>query len=175
MKKLLVVVLLLAAPPAWAQSTALDRPFKPLPTVEAQHAASVLSWVTLGTAIALDGTRTLYDHCLPRDRGCKRAVLQTGVRLGLTAGAVAALKIAVHRTRPCAPACGVDNPRASFPSGHTAEAFSTVGGGSIGVFLPLAVGTGGLRIAANKHWLTDTLAGACVGLGSRWLSQRIIR
>ena len=176
MKKLLLVVALLLLPaPSWAQSTAVDRLVPALPTAHEQHVADVLSWVTLGSALALDLTDTLHDHCLPRDRGCKTAVLQTGVRLGLTAGITEAIKVATHRMRPCVPLCGSSNPRASFPSGHTAMAFSTVGDGSIGVFLPLAIGTGGLRIAANKHWFTDTLAGAGVGLGSRWLSTKVVR
>lgn len=65
----------------------------------------------------------------------------------------------------------------SFPSGHTSTAFSVaVSAGTVArmrgyksqpyvwiVGLGLATTTGYLRIAANKHWFTDTLAGAVVG------------
>ena len=100
---------------------------------------------------------------------CRRALVMSGIRLGVTAGVATALKVAVHRTRPCAPSCGADNPNFSFPSGHTAFAFSAMGGGRASVMLPLAVGTGGLRVAAGKHWLTDTLAGAALG----WVTSGI--
>jgi membrane-associated phospholipid phosphatase len=87
------------------------------------------------------------------------------VRLGLTYGASQLVKMLVHRQRPCAPSntCGIDTPDASFYSMHTAFAFETLGGPRLAVALPLSIGTGGLRIAANKHWLSDVLVGAAVG------------
>jgi hypothetical protein len=65
----------------------------------------------------------------------------------------------------------------SFFSGHSTEAFAlTAASGTIGVLRgyraaplafgvggALAVGTGYLRIAADRHWLTDVLVGAVVG------------
>ena len=65
----------------------------------------------------------------------------------------------------------------SFPSGHTSTAFSVaVSAGTVArmrgyksqpyvwiVGIGLATTTGYLRIAANKHWLTDTIGGAVVG------------
>ena len=53
--------------------------------------------------------------------------------------------------------------RLSFYSMHTAMAFQTLGGPRLAVALPVSVGTGGLRVAAGKHWLTDVLVGAGVG------------
>lgn len=65
----------------------------------------------------------------------------------------------------------------SFFSGHTAEAFAlAAASGTVGTlrgyrWAPLAWGVGGvvaattayLRIAADKHWLTDVVVGAVVG------------
>jgi membrane-associated phospholipid phosphatase len=67
----------------------------------------------------------------------------------------------------------------SFFSGHTTEAFAlAAASGTIGTlrgyrWAPLAWGVGGaaaattayLRIAADKHWLTDVLVGMVVGAG----------
>jgi membrane-associated phospholipid phosphatase len=68
----------------------------------------------------------------------------------------------------------------SFPSGHTTVAFAIVtpwvyyypGPLSYSLFA-LSVSTGLARIAKDKHWPTDVLAGATVGfLTGRWLSKR---
>ncbi len=70
----------------------------------------------------------------------------------------------------------------SFVSGHTAEAFAmimattrvTAARGRKTKWLwisgvPLAVATGYLRIAADKHYLTDVLAGAGVGIAAGYV------
>lgn len=64
----------------------------------------------------------------------------------------------------------------SFPSGHTAEAFAAAtflhkefGGRSIWYSIggyTLATGVGALRILNNKHWLSDVLVGAGIGIFS---------
>lgn len=62
----------------------------------------------------------------------------------------------------------------SFPSGHTATAFMTASmlskeyGGrspwiSVGAYT-VAAGTGLMRMANNKHWLSDVMAGAGIGI-----------
>lgn len=159
---LLLTVLLSTAAPAAAQSLPIDKLTPPLPSQTARTVADVASWGTVIAAVALDAKATI-GGCSDQDR-CYHAVLFTGLRVGATFGAVLAVKHLVHRQRPCAPECGIDNPDYSFFSGHTALAFSTIGGPRLSVALPLAVSTGGLRIAAGKHYLTDVLAGAGVGL-----------
>ena len=166
MKTFTLVALLLVLPtPSFAQSTAFDRAFPPLPT-SARHAASVASWATLGLALSLDAARTLHDHCRYPATDCRRAWMMTGLRIGVNIGATSAIKRAVHRTRPCAPSCGVDAVDRSFPSGHTALAFSTLGEGSVGTFVPLAVGTGALRVLAGKHYMSDVLAASAIGIAT---------
>lgn len=60
----------------------------------------------------------------------------------------------------------------SFYSGHTSTVF--IVGAWLPAFVPLALFVGYLRMAANKHWLTDVIAGSLVGLAigglAKWLS-----
>jgi len=76
-----------------------------------------------------------------------------------------------------------DDDNVSFYSGHTSLAFSTVvAAGTLatlhrshyarfiwGAGLPLAAFTGYLRIAADKHYLSDVLTGAALGSAVGWL------
>ena len=75
-----------------------------------------------------------------------------------------AIKYAVRRTRPNG------DPR-SFPSGHASATFATATvlhihyGWKLGLpFYLLGVYTAGSRIEDKKHWLTDTVMGATVGV-----------
>ncbi|MEY4762542.1 MAG: hypothetical protein RLZZ200_2398 [Pseudomonadota bacterium] len=167
----LSIVLAVSLPRLAAAQTSFDRFTPALPTEGERRVAEIASWATLLTAVALDARATI-GKCDGQDQ-CYRAVVMTGLRVGVTLGATALVKKLVHRTRPCAKgfsdaagydsACGIDDPDASFYSGHTALAFSTLGGPRLAFALPLSVGTGGLRVAAGKHWLTDVLVGAGVG------------
>lgn len=97
-----------------------------------------------------------------------RMLTSDAFSVALMAGAVNTLKQTTHVTRPD----GSDNH--SFPSGHTATAFMTatmltkeyghrspwVGIGAYSV----ATATGLMRMANNKHWLSDVLTGAGIGI-----------
>lgn len=91
-------------------------------------------------------------------------------------------KLLVGRERPFVHTLPPDRPHApddnlSFFSGHTTEAFAiAAASGTLGElrgyrWAPLAWGVGGalavttgyLRMAADKHWLTDVVVGAIVG------------
>jgi membrane-associated phospholipid phosphatase len=79
-------------------------------------------------------------------------------------GAVQAVKFSTQRTRP-------DGTRLSFPSGHTAAAFSTATvlhrdlGWKVGVAAYAAsTMVAASRIQAGRHYLSDVIAGATVGI-----------
>ncbi len=98
-------------------------------------------------------------------------------------GVVNTLKRTTNVTRPD----GSDNH--SFPSGHTATAFMTATMltkeyGHISPWIGIgayatATATGVFRVANNKHWLSDVLTGAGVGLLSTemgyWLGDLIFK
>ncbi len=157
------IFLALALPSlAFGQALPIDKLTPPLPTQGERKAADAVSTATVLTSIALDTLASWQSANRPR------AFLMQGIRLGVTGAAVFTAKKLVERDRPCEPtlSCGTDDPYASFYSGHTAFAFQAVGGPRLAVALPLAIGTGGLRIAAGKHWLSDTLVGAVAGLAA---------
>jgi membrane-associated phospholipid phosphatase len=113
----------------------------------------------------------------------------------LTGAVLNIVKHRVHRPRPysryCVPDCADDldahKARVSFFSGHTALAFSfAVSAGTIasmrsyphagwvlGSGLALATTTGYLRIAADRHYLTDVLVGAVVGSAIGWAVPKL--
>ena len=102
--------------------------------------------------------------------GWGRMLVSDAFSAALMAGAVNGLKYTVGRMRP-------DGSRHnSFPSGHTATAFMTAAmlhkeygwrspWFSIGGYTAAAV-TGVSRILNNKHWMSDVVAGAAIGIGS---------
>lgn len=92
---------------------------------------------------------------------------------GIMAITVNSLKYSIGRLRPDATSYN------SFPSGHTATAFMTASmlhmeygwrspWLSIGGYAAAAV-TGVSRIMNNRHWMTDIVAGAAIGIGSTYL------
>jgi membrane-associated phospholipid phosphatase len=90
----------------------------------------------------------------------------------LETGAVTILKHGVDRRRP-------DGGRYSFPSGHTASAFlgATFLHRRYGLkygapAYVAAVFVGYSRIHTKRHWTTDVLAGAAVGIGANLVFTR---
>jgi membrane-associated phospholipid phosphatase len=87
----------------------------------------------------------------------------------LSTGSVQLLKHTIHRERP-------NHGDQSFPSGHTANGFVAASflqfryGWKYGApAYALAAVTGYSRIQAKKHWTTDVLVGAAIGVGSSFL------
>lgn len=100
------------------------------------------------------------------------------------------LKIAVGRNRPSVNSSSdhfdplaFDADRHSFPSGHTSKVFAIATTLSHElkeeapwipfVAYPLATWTGVTRVLDQKHWLTDVVAGAALGILSARLVERL--
>ena len=112
-----------------------------------------------------------------------RLALSSALSAGVMATVVNGLKYSTHQTRPD----GTDT--RSFPSGHTATAFTTATilskeyghlspWVSVGAYA-VATTTGLMRIANNKHWLSDVMAGAGIGILSTefgyWIADAICK
>jgi len=101
-------------------------------------------------------------------------------------------KALVHRSRPVLyttepSAADVRDNRRSFPSGHTAMAFSVATSYAVmarrqhlphatrnGILLfSGAAGVGAMRVAAGRHFVSDVLGGAALGAGVGWLTARL--
>ncbi len=99
-------------------------------------------------------------------------ILGTGIYVAATHG----LKGLITETRP-------DGTENTFPSGHTATAFfgATILAHEYRDTHPefviagytLAAATGALRIANNKHWVTDVLMGSAIGIASAELAYLV--
>ena len=97
-----------------------------------------------------------------------RMIASDALSMAIMAGVVQTIKHTTNVTRPD----GTDNH--SFPSGHTATAFMTATMltkeyGHISPWIGMgaysfATATGLMRIANNKHWLSDVLTGAGIGI-----------
>ncbi len=112
-----------------------------------------------GSALALFAAGTALGESNLRGAGgaMARSLVYTGVM-------VTALKMGVQRTRP-------DGGGWSFPSGHTAAAFAVApvlahrfGPVAAIPAYVLAFGTGLGRMEDRRHYLSDVLAGAAIGL-----------
>jgi membrane-associated phospholipid phosphatase len=107
----------------------------------------------------------------------------------------------VRRERPFKTAYCSENPSdpdcasgdsSSFLSGHASTAFTGAGlvcahhgamplygnkiadTGACATALAAATVTGGLRIVADKHYASDVIAGAALGLASGWLMPKLL-
>ncbi|MBN1150225.1 phosphatase PAP2 family protein [candidate division WOR-3 bacterium] len=106
------------------------------------------------------------------DKKLRRCGEMSLMSFGFSGALVSAVKISVSRRRP-------DGGDHSFPSGHTSNAFSTATIISCeypqyraqAFFLASAVGLS--RIALNRHWTSDVIAGACLGIASGFLVEKI--
>lgn len=105
--------------------------------------------------------------------GWGRMLVSDAFSIGLMTAAVNGVKYTVRRGRPDQSA------RNSFPSGHTATAFTLASlmhmeygwrspWFSIGAYSVAAV-TGISRLVNNKHWMSDIIGGALIGIGATHL------
>ncbi|MDH3226823.1 MAG: phosphatase PAP2 family protein [Thermoleophilia bacterium] len=117
------------------------------------------TWTMLGVTAGLGAVGWLGGG--PR---FSNAAIDMGKTLLVTGAIVGGLKVTINRTRP-------NNAGHSFPSGHTAVAFAGASvldehfGWKVGVpAYGLATFTGLGRMEDNKHYLSDVIAGATIGL-----------
>lgn len=110
---------------------------------------------------AIPGAAAVFSLCCQEEPD-KEGVLQLGTSVLLTVGVVQGLKHAIDRERPN----GDDH---AFPSGHTAVAFSGASylhyryGWQYGTPAYLAASVVGYsRIEADKHFVSDVVAGAAI-------------
>lgn len=101
---------------------------------------------------------------LADDPNLTGAGLEIARSLAYTGVVITSLKVAVGRTRP-------NGGSWSFPSGHTAAAFAVAPvlsrrfGSKVGIpAYAIAVATGLGRMEDRKHYLSDVLAGAVIGM-----------
>lgn len=118
---------------------------------------------------------TLAFACVPAEKG----LLDRSIELGVAAISVTAItrlgKALIHSQRPN------NSDFKSFPSGHTSTAF--VGAELVrieygpwwgaGAYL-VATGIGFMRMYNNRHWFSDVLAGAGVGILSAHIGEWLL-
>jgi hypothetical protein len=120
---------------------------------------------------------------VPSESSWSRMLVADAFSAAIMSSTVWTLKNITHVERPDG------SNRQSFPSGHTATAFMTatmlnkeyghlspwIGVGAYTV----ATGTGLMRMANNKHWLSDVMVGAGIGIISTemgyWITDLIMR
>ncbi len=172
----------------WSEPNPLDLAVRQSLLWTNPRGADVASDVA-GFALAPVGALGLLALAAYRDRASSQIPVDLLVALEavvLSADLNQAVKFTVGRERPCIHALAADQKalsaepsdnNLSFYSGHTNLAFAlAVAAGTVaslhgyslaplvwGVGLTVATATGVLRIAADKHYLTDVLTGAVVG------------
>lgn len=106
----------------------------------------------------------------PAIRGDWRGDAQAGASLLAAGGATFTLKELIHERRPD----GSDD--RGFPSGHTSISFAAAAtmekryGWKLGLpAFAVATFVGASRVAADKHYVHDVLAGAAIGGAAGWL------
>jgi membrane-associated phospholipid phosphatase len=149
----------------------------------ARHGSDLLAMVLLPAAAFGHSALAARDAGAPREALVDALVI--GEAVALSASLNQLVKFAVARQRPFVrfrnfeetDREGESDDYLSFYSGHTALAFSTVAAAATvaqlrgyesapwvwGVGVAGAASVGYLRIAADKHYLTDVLTGAVVG------------
>lgn len=110
---------------------------------ENARSAKILSNITVATSIGLNCINDRTKECY------KNQLISSSITIGINE----ILKRTIKRLRPDAS----DNK--SFPSMHTALACNV----SNKYLITTCASTGYLRIAAYKHWFSDTLMGASIG------------
>jgi membrane-associated phospholipid phosphatase len=170
---------LLPAACRWCAPPALDRHARAALVWSDPSAAALLSDVAV---LALPAGLAAADLALAGGdlRRAGEDVLVAGEALGIALAATEVVKLAVARRRPYASGLATrasPDDDLSFFSGHTSGAFAVAGAfGTVAKLrgyrgwpavyaagFTVAAGIAYLRVAGDKHWLTDVAAGAAAG------------
>lgn len=141
------VIGLLCWTPVYAQSTPQDTVVRDVVRLNNSTARTAVDWASTGVVIG-----SLVVPCI-HDRTW-RCVVNEGLQVGSTVLSAELVKHFVHRTRPD----GSD--RKSFFSEHTAIACAATIRSSYWYICPSVAY---MRMAADRHYMTDTLAGGFIG------------
>ncbi|MEZ5124610.1 MAG: phosphatase PAP2 family protein, partial [Solirubrobacterales bacterium] len=138
----------------WTTSPALDRIFAPGATMGG-------GFVQIGGAVGVYVAGRITHHPQTALLGAD-LIRGQAINALLTHG----IKLSVRRTRP-------DGSSFSFPSGHTSSTFATAAvlqrhfGWKVGVpAYAAAAFVGGSRVQENRHYVSDVLFGAAIGIVS---------
>lgn len=185
MKKILLVILLLQSLTMYSQNadirllryinknrnTSLDGTFKTI--------TNSVSPISIASPILVFGT-----GLIEKDKTIQQKGLVMGASFLTSAIITTTLKKTINRTRPFDTYPDIiklsDGGSASFPSGHTSEAFATATSLSLAfpkwyVIAPsytYATLVGYSRMHLGVHYPSDVLAGAIVGAGSAYLCYK---
>jgi membrane-associated phospholipid phosphatase len=161
----------------WCEPPGFDRSVRDALRWSNPGSASTLSHVELA---AVTVGLASADLAARRDlrRGAEDLLVATEA-IALAEVGIEVLKLTTARRRPAAWAAGVRRDAgddASFASGHAAAAFAAAGafgtiahlrgGSAVPVYaagFAAAAGVGYLRVAGDRHWLSDVAAGAALG------------
>lgn len=144
-------------------------------------------WVPSAYSIGLLTYGLIAHDPVEKKRGCQ-ALISVGAAIAFTE----ILKPVIHRDRPADTYPGEIFPNSpahgnSFPSGHTTLAFAAAATIAMQhkqwyIAVPAylwAASVGYSRMYLGKHYPSDVLAGAAVGIGGaylgRWLTKKIFR
>lgn len=140
-----------------------------------------------GGPVLLLGLSFLRHDSTGRRNRYAGAALYTGVSVVGSAGLTTLLKYAIQRPRPVLTYPDiqplVEESSASFPSGHTTNAFAFATALSLSyprwyVVMPAYAWAGAVgysRLHLGVHYPSDILAGAVVGAGTAWLTHKLNR
>jgi membrane-associated phospholipid phosphatase len=154
---------------------------------------SMSVWPYLDAAVAMGGghTQTGWQMSLINTQSFITNGLVTFLIKNL-AGRERPNKTAFCTDNPNDASCGDSRGTGSFLSGHASTAFTGAGlvcahhgamplygnkiadAGACAVALAAATVTGGLRVVADKHYTSDVMAGAALGLASGWLMPKLL-
>jgi len=152
--------------------------------------ASTVSTALLGGVVGFAGVASL-DGTTPAQRRGHVAVFANSI--AWTLAATDWMKVLVRRKRPvlytadATAAKGDPNSQRSFPSGHASIAFAATTsylvmaererlphrGRNAALLYVGAIGVAALRVAAGKHFPTDVVGGAALGMGIGWLAAKV--